>query len=98
MRRAVIVSTPATKERARIVGNARNTRAEIEQLFTDCAYWNEHVRKPDEAPIDCDPDGTLRRLADGLDRMLADDTGSGQIPPIGGWMNPVFGKSSAKKQ
>lgn len=82
-------------ERDRIVGNAKRTRAKIEELFVDAAYWNEHVRQPTEEPIDPDPDGVLRRLADGLDRMLADDTGEGPIPPIGGWLSPVFGRSQS---
>ncbi len=60
-------------ERARLVARALVERADIEQIFTDIAYWNDNVRKPREAPIDPDPGGILRRLADGLDRMLADE-------------------------
>lgn len=61
------------RNRARLVERARVLRGEIEQTFTDCAYWNDNVRKADEAPIDPDPDGRLRRMADGLDRMLEDE-------------------------
>lgn len=71
------------KSRDQIIAEARVTRGEIEQIFIDCAYWNEHVRKPCEAPIDPDPDGLMRKLANGLDRMLAADSGSGPIPSMG---------------
>ena len=56
-----------------IVENTRHLRAEIEQIFIDCAYWNEHVRKPHEKPVDPDPDGRLRREADKLDEWLRDE-------------------------
>jgi hypothetical protein len=69
---------PGTRqERARIIANARQTRQEIEEIFVDCDHWNTHVRKPNEMPIDCDPDGELRRLADGLDTFIAIETGRG---------------------
>ena len=42
-------------------------RQEIAQIFIDAAHWNECVRKPDEQPIDPDPDGELRRIAAGYD-------------------------------
>lgn len=79
------------RERERIIENARRTRAKIEDQFREAARWN--ACHPEEEPIDVDPDGALRKLRDGLDRMLADDTGSGPIPPIGGWLDPVFGRS-----
>lgn len=72
-------------DRARIIAHARRLRSDIEQIFTDCEHWNTLVRAPNEAPLDPDPDGTLRHLANGLDRQLAEDVGSGPIPPIGGW-------------
>jgi hypothetical protein len=48
-------------ERERLFARARRTKAEIEQIFTDCALWNEHstARKNGAAPIDPDPDGSL---------------------------------------
>lgn len=57
-------------ERQRIVARAMTLRADIEQIFIDCASWNDNARKPDEETIDCDPDGKLRRIADGLDLFL----------------------------
>lgn len=69
-------------DREQIIRRARELRNSIEQIFCDCNYWNVHDRKQGEAPIDPDPDGRLRLLADGLDRMLAADTGEGPIAPI----------------
>jgi hypothetical protein len=46
-------------ERQRIIG-------EIEQIFIDAEYWNTHVRKPDEAPIDPDPDGQMTAILKAL--------------------------------
>jgi hypothetical protein len=52
-----------------IIGRARQLRAEIDQIFVDAEYWNsEH---PNDQPIDPDPDGRLRSIADGIDAMLA---------------------------
>lgn len=51
-----------------LLANARAVRAEIEDIFLTCAHWNRI--NPDEEPIDCDPDGGLRRLADLLDAQL----------------------------
>ena len=44
-------------------------RQEIAQLFLDVEHWN-CVRKPDEQPIDPDPDGDLRRIAAEYDDFL----------------------------
>lgn len=57
--------------RRRLLDRAIKLRCQIEQIFLDCAYWNDNVRKDEEGRIDCDPDGQLRRIADGLDTMLA---------------------------
>lgn len=56
--------------RQRLIDRAMHIRVEIEQIFIDCASWNDNARKPDEELIDSDADGKLRRMADGLDRML----------------------------
>ena len=69
-------------QRAGIIARARRLRVEIEQNFTDGASWNENARKPGEAPIDPDPHGEMRRLANALDEMLANDTGEGPIAPL----------------
>lgn len=42
-----------------LIDRAGNQLAEMDQLFLDVAYWNEHVRQPHEALLDADPDGTL---------------------------------------
>lgn len=67
----------APDAREQLIGRAKVLRAEIEQIFTDAASWNENTRKPDEEPIDPDPDGAMRRIADGLDRMLANESKGG---------------------
>lgn len=60
--------------RDRLIHRSIKLRAEIEQIFTDCASWNDNARKPHEEPIDPDPDGQLRRIADALDRTLASES------------------------
>lgn len=52
---------------------ARASKAEMEQIFIDCAYWNEHVRKPHETPIDPDPDGALVTALAYVDGILSGD-------------------------
>ena len=59
--------------RQRMIERAQVLRGEIEQIFTDCAAWNDNVRQGGESLMDPDPDGSLRRMADGLDRMLEDE-------------------------
>ena len=59
------------ESRAAIISRARQIRCEIEQIFTDAAHWNRiHVTWKDK-PIDPDPDCQLRRIGEGIDRMLA---------------------------
>ena len=57
--------------RAEIVSRARQMRREIAQIFDDAAHWNSRHVPWKGQPIDPDPDGQLRRIADGLDKMLA---------------------------
>jgi hypothetical protein len=57
--------------RASLTQRARDLRAEIEQMFTDAASWNDNARPPGVAPLNPDPDGQMRRIADELDRWLA---------------------------
>jgi hypothetical protein len=63
-------SPGATIERQRLIDRHIALRLEIQGIFNDCAHWNEHVRQPHEAPIDPDPDGQLRKVADDIDAML----------------------------
>ena len=51
-----------------IVANFRRMRADIERIFLDVDHWN--CTHPDEEPIDPDPDGTLRQMADEIDTLL----------------------------
>lgn len=67
-------------ERMRLLARSLTLRADIQQHFDDVTHWNDHGRSPDEAAIDPDPDGQLRRMADGLDRML---TAEGLSPSKG---------------
>jgi hypothetical protein len=71
-------------ERERILNNARKLRAHIEQIFVDAASWNEHstARKNGADAINPDPFGEMRRLADAIDKMLAEDPGHGPLAPI----------------
>ena len=58
-------------QRGMIMANFRLVRADIEQFFRDVDHWNR--THPDEDPIDPDPDGTLRQLADEIDALLLAD-------------------------
>lgn len=44
---------------------------DIEQIFLDAEHWNTCVRQPDEALIDPDPDGVLRKMLATLKPMSA---------------------------
>lgn len=52
------------RELADLLARAKRNQAEIEQLFKDCASWNQNVRQPDEPIILADPDGKLREVWD----------------------------------
>lgn len=61
------------KTRAAILAEADRIARDIRQIFTDCASWNENVRKPHEAPIDPDPDGALACALAHCDGLLNGD-------------------------
>jgi len=63
----------AEVERQAFVQRMRELRMDIEQIFIDAASWNENstARKNGAEAINPDPDGELRRMADGLDRSIA---------------------------
>ena len=44
--------------RAGLIARARRMKLEIELDLNTIAHWNAHVRRPDEDPIDPDPDGS----------------------------------------
>jgi hypothetical protein len=64
---------PGTKGRDEIIAEVRRQRAEIAQYFTDVEHWNTHCRKPHEAVIDPDPDGQMKKIAEALDKCLANE-------------------------
>lgn len=72
-----IVKSLGDNSRAAIVARARKLRGEIAQTFADAEHWNR-VNVPWKGPaIDPDPDGQLKRIVDGIDRMLAmEDAGA----------------------
>jgi hypothetical protein len=57
-------------ERQKLLDRVIRLRRDIELEFSTAAHWNEHVRKPDEAPIDPDPGGRLRQVCDDIDSLL----------------------------
>ncbi|MGE3889441.1 MAG: hypothetical protein AB7H81_23670 [Vicinamibacterales bacterium] len=87
------MSASAGQTREAIVANASRLRREIDETFNDAAHWNR--THPGEAPIDPDPDGQLRRIAEGLDRFLAREAvQSGDGDPITWVTGPDTGVSS----
>lgn len=53
------------KTRAQLVEDLRAMRENIQLAFNDAAHWNR--LHPDEEPINPDPDGKLREMADQID-------------------------------
>lgn len=62
--------------RDRMLARGMRLRLEIEQIFIDCAAWNDNseARQEGAEPIDPDPDGQMRRIADGLDKHHAQES------------------------
>ena len=50
-------------------------RVKITQYFNDVSHWN-NTRGKIEGIIDPDPDGSMHRLGDALDKMLAAESAS----------------------
>ena len=65
------------KTRTQIINDARRQRTEITQYFNDVSHWN-NARGKTEGIIDPDPDGSMHRLGDALDKMLAAENASAQ--------------------
>lgn len=63
----------AVEGRKRLIEKMLAARQDIAQMFIDAEHWNTQVRKPDEEPIDPDPDGLLREIAAHYDRLLKND-------------------------
>lgn len=56
--------------RQKLLDEAKRQTANLTQYFNDVAHWNDCVRKPDELPIDPDPDGKMAKIKTALDRMI----------------------------
>lgn len=50
------------------MNQAQSILAEIKQIFVDAEHWNSI--HPDEEPINPDPDGFLRHMAEILEGVL----------------------------
>lgn len=59
--------------RAELIARAKATRAGIQEIFDDAAHWNSRNVPWKGSPIDPDPDGQLRRIVEGIDKMLANE-------------------------
>lgn len=70
------------KTRNEIIANMKRLRRNVQIDLNTAAYWNEHVRKADEEPIDPDPGGDMRRLLECIDTVLANDPGHGPIATL----------------
>jgi hypothetical protein len=75
-----VVQGICSNSRAASIARARTLRSEIAQLFADAERWNSIHVPWKGPPIDPDPDGHLRKIADDLDRMLAADLPASQMP------------------
>ena len=64
-------SNIVNSERAEIIERYKNLREKIRQTFLDVEHWNRVHTPWKGAPIDPDPDGQLRRIAERIDRMLS---------------------------
>jgi len=69
-------------DRAKILRRFKRLRREIQIDLNTADYWNEHVRKSDEEPIDGDPFGEMRRLIAAINDLLANDPGHGPIAAL----------------
>jgi hypothetical protein len=57
-------------ERRRLVDKTNEQLREIQLYFNSVNYWNNSIRKPNEAIIDGDPDGQMKKIADALAECL----------------------------
>lgn len=59
------------KTRIQIINESLRIRSEIEQIGDDTAHWNDNVRKPHEERIDSDPDGSMQKIVEAIEKGLA---------------------------
>ena len=57
-------------QRSSLIERAVEMRRQIEIDLNTVRYWNEHVRKPDEQPIDPDPHGEYAQMLVYLNRLI----------------------------
>lgn len=69
------------KTRAEILDGLRQLRADCQLEFDTIARWNAR-RSPDQAPLNADPYGELRRLVAAIDDILEHDPGHGPIAEL----------------
>ncbi len=67
-------------ERQRLINEAARIVNEIDQQIIDIEYWNEC--HPDEEPIVADPKGEMVMWREGLQKMLDDEAGRGNVPSV----------------
>ena len=60
------------KTRQQIITEAKRQRDELTQYFNDVSDWN-NTRGKTEGIIDPDPDGSMHRIVNALDEMLANN-------------------------
>lgn len=64
------VSRADAERRNRLIERAIQLKLEIETDIRTIRYWNEHLRRPSEPEIDLDPDGTLAKALQYLNRLI----------------------------
>jgi hypothetical protein len=70
-------------ERQRLINEAARILGNINQIYVDAAYWNEHTRArlcPDAKPIDPDPSGEMAAWKRNLEAMLRHEAALGNFP------------------
>lgn len=74
------------RERQRLINEAARILGNINQYFTDVAYWNDNTRVrlyPDETPINPDPDGQMAQWKRDLEESLKREALLGYFPWTG---------------
>ena len=72
-------------ERQRLINEASRILGNINQLFTDAAYWNDNTRVrlyPDQQPIHPDPTGEMAKWKSSLEAMLKREADIGNFPQV----------------
>ncbi len=78
---AVLAQAPIqgrVRSRVELIEDLKRLRASIEQMFIDAVKWNDGRVDP----VDPDPNGEMRKMADSIDAVLATDPGHGPLQQI----------------